>query len=69
MGLKETFQKQGGMKLIKQYARSGSLGTAVGEFVLLGKSRTSLEILRLSTQLLEQLPQILSVFRICLNLR
>ena len=51
MELKETFQKQGGMKLIKQYARSGSLGTAVGEFVLLGKSRTSLEILRLSTQL------------------
>lgn len=51
MGVKETFQKQGGMKLIKQYAKSGSLGTAVGEFVLLGKSRTALEILRLSTQL------------------
>ena len=51
MGLKDTFQKQGGMKLIKQYAKSGSLGTAIGEFVLLGKSRTSLEILRLSTQL------------------
>lgn len=51
MGLKETFQKQGGMKLIKQYAKSGSLGTAMGEFVLLGKSRTALEILRLSTQL------------------
>ena len=51
MGLKETFQKQGGMKLIKQYAKSGALGTAVGEFALLGKSRTALEILRLSTQL------------------
>ena len=51
MGLQETFQKQGGMKLIKQYAKSGSLGTAVGEFALLGKSRTALEILRLSTQL------------------
>ena len=51
MGLKETFQKQGGMNLIKQYAKSGSLGTAVGEFALLGKSRTALEILRLSTQL------------------
>ena len=51
MGLKETFQKQGGMKLIKQYAKSGSFGTAVGEFALLGKSRTALEILRLSTQL------------------
>ena len=51
MGLQETFQKQGGMKLIKQFAKSGSLGTAVGEFALLGKSRTALEILRLSTQL------------------
>ena len=51
MGLKETFRKQGGMKLIRQYAKSGSLGTAVGEFALLGKSRTALEILRLSTQL------------------
>lgn len=51
MGLKEIFKKQGGMKLIKQYAKSGSLGTAVVEFVLLGKSRTALEILRLSTQL------------------
>lgn len=51
MGLKETFQKQGGMNLIKQYAHSGSLGTAIGEFLLLGKSRTALEILRLSAQL------------------
>lgn len=51
MKLKETFQKQGGMKLIKQYAKNGSLGTAFGEFALLGKSRTALEILRLSTQL------------------
>lgn len=51
MGLKETFRKQGGMKLIKQYAKSGSLGTAIFEFILLGKSRTALEILRLSTQL------------------
>ncbi len=51
MNLKETFQKQGGMILIKQYARAGCLGTAIGEFLLLGKSRTALEILRLSTQL------------------
>lgn len=51
MNLKETFQKQGGMKLIKQYAISGSLGTAIGEFLLLGKSRVALEILRLSAQL------------------
>ncbi|WP_035765235.1 capsular polysaccharide synthesis protein [Butyrivibrio sp. NC2002] len=51
MGLKETFRKQGGMKLIKQYMQAGVLGTAIGEFLLLGKSRTALEILRLSTQL------------------
>jgi len=51
MGLKETFRKQGGVKLIKQYVQAGVLGTAIGEFLLLGKSRTALEILRLSTQL------------------
>ena len=49
--LKSTFEKQGGKKLIKQYRKSGALLTAVGEFVLLGKSRTALEILRLSTHL------------------
>lgn len=51
MGLKEIYKKQGGAKLLKQYWQSGALFTAVGEFLLLGKSRTSLEILRLSTQL------------------
>lgn len=49
--LKATFKKQGGMKLIKQYWKSGAFFTAVGEFLLLGKSRTALEILRLSTHL------------------
>ncbi len=51
MSLKETFNKQGGMKLIKGYRKSGALFTATSEFVLLGKSRTALEILRLSTSL------------------
>lgn len=51
MGFKEIFQKQGGMNLIKQYIYVGVLGTAIGEFLLLGKSRTALEILRLSIQL------------------
>lgn len=51
MGLKDIFKKQGGAKLIKQYYKSGALLTAVCEFLLLGKSRTALEILRLSTQL------------------
>lgn len=49
--LKKIFNKQGGFNLIKQYLKSGSLFTAIGEFVLLGKSRTALEILRLSTEL------------------
>ena len=42
MNLKETFKKQGGIKLLKQYWQGGAL---------LGKSRTALEILRLSTTL------------------
>ena len=48
MRIKEIFKKQGGIKLIKQYAYSGALYTAVCEFFLLGNSRTALEILRLS---------------------
>ncbi|MCI8319036.1 MAG: capsular biosynthesis protein [Lachnospiraceae bacterium] len=51
MGVLEIFKNQGGMKLIQQYWQSGAFFTAVGEFLLLGKSRTSLEILRLSTEL------------------
>ena len=51
MNLKETFKKQGGMKLLKQYWRGGALFTGIGEFLLLGKNRTALEILRLSTTL------------------
>lgn len=51
MNLKETFEKQGGVKLLKQYWKGGAFFTAVGEFLLLGKSRTSLELLRLSTTL------------------
>lgn len=49
--LKETFKKQGGYNLIKQYWKSGAFFTAVGEFLFLGKSRVALEILRLSTHL------------------
>ena len=51
MDLKAIFVKQGGLKLIRQYWKSGSFFTAVSQFVLLGKSRTALEILRLSAQL------------------
>lgn len=45
------FKKQGGLKLIKNYVRNRVLFTAVVSFLLLGKSRTALEILRLSVQL------------------
>lgn len=51
MNVKETFKKQGGMKLLKQYWKGGALFTGICEFLLLGKSRTALEILRLSTAL------------------
>lgn len=50
MGLKEIYIKNGGSKLIKQYLKSGSFFTAIFEFLILGKKRTALEILRLSTQ-------------------
>ena len=50
MGLKNTFKKQGDMNLLKQYWQSDALFTAVIDFLLLGKSRTALEIVRLSTQ-------------------
>lgn len=51
MGLKDTFEKQGGMKLLKQYWQSGALFTTINQFLVLGKSRTALEILRLSAGL------------------
>lgn len=51
MNLKEMFKKQGGIKLLKQYWKGGALFTGIGQFLLLGKSRTALEILRLSTTL------------------
>lgn len=50
MGCKEILAKQGGMNLLKQYWHGGAFFTAVGEFVLLGKDRKALEILRLSAQ-------------------
>ncbi len=53
--MKEIFKKQGGMELLKRYVRGGALFTAVLQFILLGNSRTALEILRLSaTMKIEQ---------------
>ena len=51
MGLKETFEKQGGAKLLKQYWKGGAFFTAINQFIVLGHSRTALEILRLSATL------------------
>ena len=50
MGLKETFIKQGGMNLIKQYWNGGAFFTTILEFLLLGKDKKALEILRLTAQ-------------------
>ena len=49
--LYEIFKKQGGVNLIKQYLLCGTFFTAINQFFVLGKSRTALEILRLSTSL------------------
>lgn len=51
MRLKEIFDKQGGIKLLKQYWQGGAFFTSIIELLLLGKSRTALEILRLSATL------------------
>ena len=47
MNIKETFKRQGGMKLLKQHWQGGALFTGIGQFLLLGKSRTALEIKRM----------------------
>lgn len=46
--VKYYFKKAGGVNLLRQYYRNGALGTAIAQFLLLGKSRTALELLRLS---------------------
>ena len=50
MGLKEILKKQGGINLLRQYWTGGAFFTAVGEFLLLGRDKKALEILRLSAQ-------------------
>lgn len=47
MGLKEILKKQGGLNLLKQYWQGGAFFTAAAEFILLGKEKKALEILRL----------------------
>ncbi len=50
MGIKEIFRRQGGLGLLRQYFRGGALGTAILEFIILGKDRKALEILRLAAE-------------------
>lgn len=42
----KNFKKQGGLKLIKDYCKSGVLGYAILQIFLTGKSQKSLELLR-----------------------
>ncbi len=44
-------KKQGGTKIVKEYWRAGVLGYALVQLILTGKSKKSLEILRLGTRL------------------
>lgn len=46
----QRFKRQGVWRLLRQYARSGSLALAVNQFLVLGTKDKALEILRLSTQ-------------------
>ena len=45
------YKKQGGSALLKKYIKNGTFLTATAQYITLGKSRTALEILRLSTEL------------------
>ena len=47
-GLKQTFEKQGGMELIRRWGRAGVLPFAAAQGMLLGTSKKSLELLRLA---------------------
>lgn len=47
MGLIDYFRKAGGISLIKSYYRTGILPMALAQFLLLGKGKSALELLRL----------------------
>ncbi len=48
---KHVFKKQGGKKLVKEFWNAGNLFYAVGQILLTGRSRKSLEILRLGAKM------------------
>lgn len=51
MGLYQTFQKQGGLKLLASWTRNGVLPYAIEQVLLGGISKKNLEILRLGIEL------------------
>lgn len=51
---KDLFKRGGGVSLLKQYWRAGVLLPTMAQFVLLGKSRTALELLRMTASLKTQ---------------
>ena len=50
MNIKKIFKEQGGFSLLKNYWRTGALLPAIITFIVLGKSKKALEILRLVAQ-------------------
>ena len=51
MGIWQYYKQAGGFKLLIQYWKAHVLGYAFLEFILLGKSKTALEIFRLAVSL------------------
>ena len=49
--LNDIFQKAGGMKLLRHYLRAGVLIAAIRQFLITGRSRTGLEIVRQTVSL------------------
>ena len=47
----DIYRKQGGSKLVREFWSNGVLGYALGQMLLLGKTKKALEILRLGVQL------------------
>lgn len=50
MNWREYLKKAGGIGLIRQYLRTGTLFTAVNQFTVIGRDRKALEILRLAVE-------------------
>lgn len=50
MNWKEYFDKAGGLSLLKQYAKNHTLGVALNQFMILGRNKKALELLRLAVE-------------------